>query len=90
MAGYDAPPLTKPGWMADAACREHRELRWIPPYANRYEIARAKHICAACLVRRECLAYALEFDPVDLEGVWGGSTQRERRQLRQNRPSQGP
>jgi WhiB family redox-sensing transcriptional regulator len=38
----------------------------------------AKRICARCEVRAECLAYALEHP--ELEGVWGGLTERERRQ----------
>jgi hypothetical protein len=40
----------------------------------------AKAVCAACVVRGECLAYALA-DP-DLVGVWGGTSHAERRALR--------
>jgi WhiB family redox-sensing transcriptional regulator len=43
----------------------------------------ARRICAACEVRAECLAYAVEHP--ELEGVWGGLTERERRPLRQLR-----
>lgn len=39
----------------------------------------AKAICARCLVRAECLEFALE-DPY-LMGVWGGKSARERRRL---------
>jgi WhiB family redox-sensing transcriptional regulator len=41
--------------------------------------AHAKSICAACLVRSECLEYALRID--EPLGVWGGLTGAERRQL---------
>lgn len=44
-----------------------------------------KAVCASCLVREECLAYALAESIT--EGVWGGMTTRERRELRSRRPS---
>ena len=40
----------------------------------------AKRTCAACDVITECLAYALA-DP-SLEGIQGGTTQRERQAMR--------
>ena len=40
----------------------------------------ARRICAACEVRAECLAYALEHP--ELQGVWGGLTEKERREPR--------
>jgi len=39
----------------------------------------AKRVCAACEVRAECLEYALEHRIRD--GVWGGTSERERRAL---------
>jgi WhiB family transcriptional regulator, redox-sensing transcriptional regulator len=42
----------------------------------------AKRVCAECRVKTECLEYALERD---LCGVWGGLSERERRQLRRDR-----
>ena len=47
-------------------------------YAARTEAAR--HMCNACPVTADCLAYALDIDPVD--GIWGGLTPNERRTLR--------
>jgi WhiB family redox-sensing transcriptional regulator len=48
------------------------------------QIARAKMICAGCVVRRECLEFALAHDQV--YGIWGGTTaedrQRDRRRKR--------
>ena len=43
----------------------------------------AKRTCAACDVTAECLAYALA-DP-SLEGVWGGTSVRERQAMRRER-----
>ena len=40
----------------------------------------AKRTCAACDVTAACLAYALA-DP-SIEGVWGGTSQRERQAMR--------
>lgn len=40
----------------------------------------AKAICAQCIVRNECLEYALENS--ERMGVWGGLTERERRSIK--------
>ena len=47
----------------------------------------AKEVCRGCIVREECLRYALE--NCEKFGIWGGLSERERRQLRRarNRPS---
>jgi len=45
-------------------------------------IAGAKTICASCPVLDDCLAYALE--TIQTEGIWGGTTSRERRKLRRD------
>ena len=42
--------------------------------------ARAKAVCARCVVQDDCLRYALTVDPV--HGVWGGMSEEERRLLR--------
>ena len=40
----------------------------------------AKKVCGACMVRTACLQYAL--DNQERFGIWGGMSERERRQLR--------
>ena len=40
-------------------------------------ISEARRICRGCPVRRECLAYTLEFPTSDLHGVWAGLTPRQ-------------
>lgn len=49
---------------------------------------RAKGVCAGCRVRGECLEYAL----VNFEqhGIWGGMSERQRRDLRKQRREQSP
>ena len=67
-------------WWRSAACQEADPELFFPvapqgPGAG--EIARAKAVCAGCQVRRECLQYALATR--QLHGVWGGTTEDERR-----------
>lgn len=78
-----ALPLIQPlPWMADAVCNPKNAEVFFPTtsitYAARLEAAR--HMCNACPVTADCLAYALELDPVD--GIWGGLTPEERASLR--------
>ncbi len=47
-------------------------------------IARAKQVCNTCVVRQQCLEFALANR--ESEGIWGGATEKERRRiLRQRR-----
>jgi WhiB family redox-sensing transcriptional regulator len=46
----------------------------------------AKAICAACKVKTECLNYAL--DNGEKFGIWGGTSERERRRLRRARAAE--
>jgi WhiB family redox-sensing transcriptional regulator len=43
----------------------------------------AKSVCRACVVREDCLEYALENS--EKFGIWGGLSERERRRLRRAR-----
>ncbi len=62
-------------WNERGACRDSESALF---FEDRYENA-AKALCHDCKVRRECLAYAIDHhDP----GVWGGTNEVERRQLR--------
>ncbi|MFM8237995.1 MAG: WhiB family transcriptional regulator [Actinomycetota bacterium] len=66
-------------WWKEAACIEHAATIDFFPARGESSVA-AKAICARCSVRAECLEYALQWDP--LCGVWGGHSERERRQLK--------
>lgn len=73
--------VTEPGeaWMGDALCREpaYATVTFFAERGEALEAARA--VCAECLVRSECLAYAVAWRLT--AGVWGGTSPEERRQL---------
>jgi WhiB family transcriptional regulator, redox-sensing transcriptional regulator len=74
-----APAEQRRDWWRSAACREADPELFFPVAAHgpgAGEIARAKAVCAACRVRRQCLQYALATRQV--HGVWGGTTEDER------------
>lgn len=71
-------------WTSRAACRGIDPDRLFVQGAAQN---RAKAICAACPVRTECLADALD-NRIEF-GVWGGMTERERRALLRRRPDVG-
>lgn len=67
-------------WAGQAKCRGTGDIL----FAEGAEQRRVRIICRDCPVRRECLAEALDHR---IEwGVWGGMTERERRQLLRDRP----
>ncbi|MGH3294030.1 MAG: WhiB family transcriptional regulator [Trebonia sp.] len=51
-------------------------------------MAEAKAACACCLVRRQCLAFALRTRQA--YGIWGGMTEEERSQMRPARIASAP
>ena len=66
-------------WWRSAACREADPELFFPVGAHgpgASELAKAKAVCAACRVRRQCLQYALATH--QLHGVWGGTSEDER------------
>lgn len=69
------------GFMAFGACRGVDPDVFFPDQGQSLEPAR--RICADCAVRDECLEYAL--DNRERFGVWGGTSERERRRLRRDR-----
>lgn len=70
-------------WWSLAACQSADPELFFPISRSGpagAQIARAKAICAQCVVRDDCLRYALAADP--MHGVWGGMSAEERRRLR--------
>lgn len=67
-------------WTLRAKCRG-RQDDLFPEGADQ---KRARAVCAGCPVRLECLCEALD-NRIEW-GVWGGMTERERRQLLRQRP----
>ena len=71
--------LNRPAWHLDALCRGQGARLWIRD-SRLASYAAQKAVCDACPVQRECLDYALAHPT--LVGCWGGTTERERRRLR--------
>jgi WhiB family redox-sensing transcriptional regulator len=65
-------------WMDNALCAETDPEAFFPEKGG--STREAKQICRSCDVRAECLDYALAND--ERFGIWGGLSDRERRQIR--------
>lgn len=76
-------------WQFDAACLgavaktgEDLFFHSDEPGGNASRVKKAKAICATCPVKQKCLRYAVDND---LLGVWGGTTDSERKKLRKKK-----
>ncbi len=80
---FDEPGdlFASPAFMAFGACRGADPDLFFPEQGVSLEPA--KRICGDCAVKDECLEYAL--DNRERFGVWGGTSERERRRLRRER-----
>jgi WhiB family transcriptional regulator, redox-sensing transcriptional regulator len=70
-------------WLAGAACLSADPDLFFPVSSSGPsvgQVAQAKAIRARCRVRRECLRLALATR--EAHGVWGGTSEEERRRLR--------
>jgi WhiB family transcriptional regulator, redox-sensing transcriptional regulator len=74
--------LSIASWRKRAACRGI-DPEVFYPVSDEDEAWEAKAICAQCPVRQACLEYALANR--EREGVWGGTTERERRRIHRQR-----
>jgi WhiB family redox-sensing transcriptional regulator len=74
--------LDRPSWMALGACRG-AGVEFVPPPPRPGRTSAAEEaalaVCQRCPVIEECLAFALEHGEA---GVWGGTTEAERREMR--------
>lgn len=69
-------------WVTFALCAETDPELFFPSHGE--SNARAKGVCRLCSVRPQCLEHALT-SPVAPYGIWGGTTEYERREMRQGR-----
>ena len=70
-------------WRVDAACRDTDPDLFFPVGTTGpaiEQIASAKAVCGECDAQAECLEFALATNQDS--GVWGGTSEEERRQLR--------
>lgn len=65
-------------WRDRGACRGV-DPRLFFPTENTVAINEAKKYCKSCEVKRECLEYSLLNGEY---GIWGGTTERQRRNMR--------
>lgn len=72
-----------PSWRDQAACRGVGPEVMFP--SDGVGVIWAKRICAGCPVQAACLAYALAHR--EDHGVWGGTSERERRAMLRHRRS---
>ena len=73
-------------WMATGNCRVEPPATFFPSDGVGVEVA--KRICVDCPVKQPCLEYALE-NRID-HGVWGGTSERQRRRILKKRKSSTP
>lgn len=73
--------LNTEAWVEQAVCASTDPEQFFPEKGNRNR--EAKQMCAQCPVRKDCLGYAL--DRNEQHGIWGGYSDRERRQLRRDK-----
>ncbi len=74
----------RPAWTRQAACRGMGPESFFPERGE--SLGPAREICARCEVRGPCLDYALRLSSLYLlPGIWAGTSERGRRQLRRAR-----
>ncbi len=73
-------------WRSTASCRDTDPALFFPvgtTGAALEQIAAAKAVCDECSVMELCLEFALKTNQDS--GVWGGTSEEERRQIRRER-----
>jgi WhiB family redox-sensing transcriptional regulator len=78
----ELPPT--PGWMALAAC--HGRTGFYPGRGDHEGLKLAKKLCHTCVVKAQCLEYALAAG--EHYGIWGGTSELERRKIRRRRKAE--
>ncbi|MGW3100261.1 WhiB family transcriptional regulator [Streptomyces sp. NPDC001102] len=77
-------------WRERAACRDVDPDLFFPigtAGLTLVQVDEAKAVCGRCPVRERCLQWALDVGPV--EGIWGGTTESERRATRRRSARKG-
>jgi WhiB family transcriptional regulator, redox-sensing transcriptional regulator len=72
-------------WLSAGACQSADPEIFFPVSgtgASTAQIEQARRICAGCLVRRECLDYAMANG--ENHGIWGGTTPEDRTRARRS------
>jgi WhiB family transcriptional regulator, redox-sensing transcriptional regulator len=90
--GYRSGTDNRAEWWSLGACLSADPDLFFPlseagPLGHQ-QISAAKAVCRDCAVRRQCLEYALAASPI--HGVWGGTSEEERRMLTRRQPPNSP
>lgn len=81
MASEDSASQETEDWQSRANCLGVDPDLFFPERGA--STAEAKAVCAGCVVREQCLEYALANG--EKFGIWGGTSERERRVIRRER-----
>ena len=65
-----------------AACQGLDVNIFFPGVGENNKAKLAVLVCSTCSIRLRCLEYALQWSSRDCPGIWGGTTERHRQQLR--------
>lgn len=76
-----AAPAATGGWQDEANCLGVDPDLFFPERGA--STREAKEVCKGCVVREDCLEYALANG--EKFGIWGGMSERERRRIRRQR-----
>ncbi|MFV0316410.1 MAG: WhiB family transcriptional regulator [Microthrixaceae bacterium] len=71
-------------WMADGNCAHKAPSVFFP--SDGVGVEKAKKVCEGCPVADQCLEYAIKYR-ID-HGVWGGTSERQRRRIIRARAEQ--
>ena len=66
----------------DAAASRDLPVKWFfpePGASSWHDLRRAVAVCETCPVIEDCLKYALSFEYRALPGIWGGTSENQRR-----------
>lgn len=78
-------------WQDRARCRGQNTELFYPDGmslgAAKQRIRDARRFCQPCRVRRHCLLYALALPDILDRGVWGGTSENQREEIRRGRLS---
>lgn len=81
-------------WQDRARCRGQNTELFYPGGsvvdvggAAKQQVTNARRFCRPCRVRRHCLLYALSLPLILDHGVWGGTSENQREEIRRGRLS---
>jgi len=81
---HDIFPTEELAWQRQANCLGVHPDLFFPERGS--STREAKEVCSNCVVKHECLEFALRNG--EKFGIWGGMSERERRRLRRSRAQQ--